>query len=98
PAVNLFTLKSIGHLIELLEYLNKNKIKNISIIGSGFIGLEAADALGSKGFNITVIEKEEHPLPSAEPEIQLQVEDILKNNKIRCFSSFINLKPNYSDE
>ncbi|RPI70073.1 MAG: hypothetical protein EHM47_12805, partial [Ignavibacteriales bacterium] len=98
PAVNLFTLKSVGQLVEVLEYLNKNKVKNISIIGSGFIGLETADALSSKGFNITVIEKEEHPLPSAEPEIQLQVDDILKKNKIRFFGSFKNLKPNYCDD
>lgn len=98
PAENLFTLKKVENLIGLQEYINKNIVRNVSIIGSGFIGLEAADAFSKKGLNVTVIEKEEHPLPAAEPEIQLRVEDILNKNKIRFLCNVKNLKPNYADE
>jgi NADPH-dependent 2,4-dienoyl-CoA reductase/sulfur reductase-like enzyme len=98
PAENLFTLKKVEELIEVLEYADKNKVRSVSVIGSGYIGLETADALSSKGLNITLIEKEEYPLPSAEPEIQLLIKEILNRNNIRFFGNVKNLKPNYSDD
>ncbi len=98
PAKNLFTLKDIADLVEVQNYLGTNNVKNISIIGSGYIGLEAADVLNTTGFNITLIEKENHPLPTAEPEIQLMIEEILVKNNVRFFGSVKNLKPNYAED
>jgi len=98
PAKNLFTLKNIANLLKVKEYLHANEVRSILVIGSGYIGLETADVLSSKGFNITVIEKENRPLPVAEPEIQLLIEDILTKNNVRFFGSVKNLKPNYSED
>jgi len=98
PAKNLFTLKDIANLVKVQEYLFVNEVRSISVIGSGYIGLETADVLSSKGFIVTVIEKENHPLPFAEPEIQLLIEDILTKNNIRFFGGVKNLKPNYTDD
>ncbi len=98
PAENLFHFKNISDLVKVKDYLNKKKIKNVAVIGSGYIGLETANAFSSLGLNVTVIEKENHPIPSAESEIQLLVEELLMNNKIRFFGGVKNLKPIYSDE
>lgn len=98
PAKNLFTLKDIADLIKAQEYLHLNEVRSISVIGSGYIGIEAADALSTAGFNITLIEKENHPLPTAEPEIQLMIEEILSENNVRFFGGVKSLKPNYSDD
>lgn len=98
PAKNLFNLKDIPDLIGVQEYIKTNNVKNISIIGSGYIGLETADVLNKKGFNITLIEKEIHPLPAAEPEIQLLIEEILVKNHVRFFGSVKTLKPNYVED
>ena len=88
PADNLFHLKSIADLIKIKDYISTKKINNVAVIGSGYIGLETANAFSSIGLNVTVVEKENHPIPSAETEIQFLVEELLANNKV---------KPVYSD-
>jgi len=98
PAKNSFTLKDIADLVKVNEYIRTNDVKNISFIGSGYIGLEVADVLNTAGFNVTVIEKENHPLPAAEPEIQLLIEEILAKNNVRFLGGVKNLKPNYSED
>ena len=98
PAENLFHFKSIADLIKVKDYISTKKVNNVAIIGSGYIGLETANAFSSIGLNVTVIEKENHPIPSAETEIQLLVEELLANNKVRFFGGVKNLKPVYSDE
>jgi len=98
PAKNSFTLKDIPDLVKVNEYIRTNDVKNIFMIGSGYIGLEAADVLNTAGFNVTVIEKENHPLPAAEPEIQLLIEEILAKNNVRFLGGVKNLKPNYSED
>ena len=98
PAENLFHFKSVSDLVKVKEYISSKKINNVAVIGSGYIGLETANAFSSLGFNVTVIEKENHPIPSAETEVQLLVEELLENNKIRFFGGVKNLKPVYSDE
>jgi NADPH-dependent 2,4-dienoyl-CoA reductase/sulfur reductase-like enzyme len=98
PAENLFHLKGISDLIKVKDYLSAMNVNNVAVVGSGYIGLETANAFSSLGLNVTVIEKENHPIPSAETEIQLLVEELLANNKVRFFGGIKNLKPVYSDE
>ncbi len=98
PAENLFHFKSVSDLVKVKEYILSKKINNVAVIGSGYIGLETANAFSSLGFNVTVIEKENRPIPSAETEVQLLVEELLIKNKVRFFGGVKNLKPVYSDE
>jgi NADPH-dependent 2,4-dienoyl-CoA reductase/sulfur reductase-like enzyme len=59
------------HYIENGERLKKlaEKSSSIVIIGSGYIGIELAEALTRIGKKVTVIEKESHPLPDFDEEI-----------------------------
>lgn len=98
PANNLFKLKSIGDLVSILEYTKRKVVRNVIVVGSGYIGLETADAMSTRGFNITVLEKEKHPLPVSEPEIQTMIEKLLSKKSIRFLGGVNDLKPNYSNE
>ncbi|HSP89074.1 MAG TPA: FAD-dependent oxidoreductase [Ignavibacteriaceae bacterium] len=98
PAKNLFTFKDISDLINIQNYIRENNVKNIFIIGSGYIGIEAAEVLNTFGFNITLIEKENHPLPAVETEVQLMIEDMLKKNHVRFFGGVKNQKPVYGED
>ncbi len=42
---NVFTLKNINDFIKIQNFLDKNKVENIVIVGAGYIGLEAADCI-----------------------------------------------------
>ncbi len=81
-APNLFTLKNISDLIRISDYVQLKKIDSVVIIGSGYIGLEAADAFHYSGKEVTIIEKEKLPLPYTEPEAGILIIELLKNNGI----------------
>jgi NADPH-dependent 2,4-dienoyl-CoA reductase/sulfur reductase-like enzyme len=82
---NLFYLKSIPNLIQIIEYLKNHETKNALIIGAGYIGLETAEAFVERGMNVTVVELEELPLPGAEPEIRNLALEELKEKGVRFF-------------
>jgi NADPH-dependent 2,4-dienoyl-CoA reductase/sulfur reductase-like enzyme len=91
-AINSFTLKNINDLVKIKEYINSCNVKNVSIIGSGFIGIETAEALVNIGCNVSMIEKELLPFPSSEPEIQLLIKELLIKNNVSFYPS-ADIKP-----
>ena len=95
---NIFTLKNINDLIKTKDYLNTESVKKAIIIGSGYIGIEACEALKQLGLNVTLLEKENFPVPIAEKEISKKVADIIKANSITFFSSIPPIEPVVKDE
>jgi NADPH-dependent 2,4-dienoyl-CoA reductase/sulfur reductase-like enzyme len=89
---NVFTLKSISDLIKIQSYLHNKSLKNILIIGSGYIGLETADALNKLGLNVTIFDKEEKPLPDADDEIRNLILDLIEKNKIQFYGGTSDIK------
>lgn len=88
---NLFTLKSVSDYLKIENY-GIDSIKNIVIIGSGYIGLECADVFKSINKNVTIIEKESDPFPSADIEIRKLILDSIKSNNIEFVGSAGELK------
>ncbi|ASQ91686.1 pyridine nucleotide-disulfide oxidoreductase [Prosthecochloris sp. GSB1] len=74
---NVFTIpKDAGYLEELRHALEKSK--KVVIIGGGFIGVEIADELSKKGFDITLVELLPHVLQMAfDEELSVRAEEIL---------------------
>jgi NADPH-dependent 2,4-dienoyl-CoA reductase/sulfur reductase-like enzyme len=93
-AINLFSMKNISDLIKISEFINSKKIDSVVIIGSGYIGLEAAEAFRELGKEVIIIEKEKLPLPNAEPEIQMLIFELLKRNNIIFHGGFRKLSVN----
>ncbi len=91
---NLFTLKNIADLNNITAYVQSKKIDSVLIIGSGYIGLEAADAFHQLNKEVTVIEKENLPLPYTEPEIRIMIRDLLKKTGIIFHGAYHNLSLN----
>ena len=89
---NVFTLKNIKDFISIQNYIDKNKVENIIIVGAGYIGLEAADALKKRNYEITILDKETLPLSSSEFEIQKMIVESLEKNNIRFIGSINNYK------
>ena len=84
---NVFSLKNVGNLIAIKDYISKNKVASAAVVGAGYIGLEAADALNSLGIEVIILEKERLPLPSAEPEIGRLLSELFKNSGVRFFGN-----------
>lgn len=90
---NIFYLKSVESYLKIKKYCEEENVQNILIIGSGYIGLEVADAFRSKGKNILMIDKEKHPMPNSEIEIQHLIEDSLWDHDIEFLGAVE--APNY---
>ncbi len=61
---NIFTFRDLKSAIEIKEVIKNEKPKNAVVIGSGFIGLTMVEAFVKNGIKTTLIEKEDHILPS----------------------------------
>ena len=83
---NVHTLKSMEDGITLKEKMKDSKIKNVSIIGAGFIGLEAVEAALQHNKNVSVFQLGNRILPDVFDE---EVTDILQedliNNKVNLY-------------
>jgi NADPH-dependent 2,4-dienoyl-CoA reductase/sulfur reductase-like enzyme len=90
---NIFTLKNINDLIKIDEYIKENSVKNGIVIGSGYIGLEAVEALNKRNINIKVIEKESGPMPGADEEFGNDILKILTKNKIDFIGDVKEIEP-----
>lgn len=95
---NVFTLKSVADLISIKSYLEKNNVRDILIIGAGYISLETADALKTLGYSITILEKEKLPIPGMDDETRHLVSDLLKQNGIEFYGSVADVKYNRDEQ
>lgn len=67
PGSNLkgvFAFYGLPDVNEIINFINKDNVKKALVVGAGLTGLECADALSSKGIEVSVIEKSTHVLPA----------------------------------
>lgn len=53
---NLFTIRNVVDIDAINQYLKSNDIKDVAVIGGGFIGVETAENLRNGGYNVSLIE------------------------------------------
>lgn len=56
-AANVFTLRTVEDTFRMREYIEKNRPKTATILGGGFIGLEAAENLHDLGVKVTILQR-----------------------------------------
>ena len=80
---NVSTLKTMEDGIRVKEILNKEEIKNVVIIGAGFIGLEAVEAVKKLGKNVAVIQSANRVLNAVfDKEITDVLEEEIKSHNV----------------
>ncbi|WP_017416934.1 CoA-disulfide reductase [Clostridium tunisiense] len=80
---NVFTLKEFEDGIAIKEQLKKEEVKNVVIIGAGYIGIEAAEAMKKLGKNCRLIQLDARVLPdSFDKEITDIMEEALINHGV----------------
>jgi len=67
--VPIFTLRTIPDSEKIRTFAEKNKIKHATIIGGGYIGLEMAENLKSRGINVKIVEMLDQVLAPLDREI-----------------------------
>lgn len=70
------TLRSVDDALAMKDSVDSSA-KRAVVLGAGFIGLEAAEALRHQGLAVTVVELAPHVLPPLEAELATYVKDAL---------------------
>jgi NADPH-dependent 2,4-dienoyl-CoA reductase/sulfur reductase-like enzyme/rhodanese-related sulfurtransferase len=73
------TLRTIGDALELRAAVTSGASRAV-VLGAGFIGVEAAEALRRQGLSVDVVELFPHVLPPMEPEMASLLADEMRRN------------------
>ncbi|MET9817229.1 MULTISPECIES: FAD-dependent oxidoreductase [unclassified Streptomyces] len=69
PADGVHLLHSMGDTFEVMQSLTERRPRSAVVIGAGYIGLEMAEALTTRGIQVTQIEALPEVLPTVDPEL-----------------------------
>ena len=80
---NVSNLKTMEDGIKVKEIISRDEVKNVVIVGAGFIGLEAVEAAKKLGKNVTVIQSSDRILNSVfDNEITDVLEEEIKSHNV----------------
>ncbi|AYG00100.1 FAD-dependent oxidoreductase [Lactococcus allomyrinae] len=81
-AKNVFTLRNIPDVDQIMAHIEKHHPQSALVIGAGFIGLEMVENLKKRGIEVTLVEKATHVLPMIDIEMAVQVQRELAKNSV----------------
>jgi NADPH-dependent 2,4-dienoyl-CoA reductase/sulfur reductase-like enzyme len=87
PADGVHLLHSMGDTFEVMESLTTRDPKTAVIIGAGYIGLEMAEGLTTRGIKVTQIEALPEVLPTVDPELGALVHDELQCHGVEVLTN-----------
>ena len=86
PGVNLNRVFTLHHPLDaqnLKELIKIKKVKHVTVMGSGLIGIETADAIASPRLKVTLCEADPHVLPKLlDPDMSKLVERKMEDNGV----------------
>lgn len=88
-APNLFTLKDLGDAVRIKAYVEHKRPKRVGILGSGYIGLEMAEAFRGRGMETTIFYRGTRPVSHLEPEIGEAVLRELEEQGVRFLAEHV---------
>jgi NADPH-dependent 2,4-dienoyl-CoA reductase/sulfur reductase-like enzyme/rhodanese-related sulfurtransferase len=66
---NVFTVKTVPDTDSIRAWLERPGMRRAVVVGAGFIGLEAAEALKNRGLEVTLVEKLPQVLPPLDADV-----------------------------
>ena len=82
PGDGVHLLHSMGDTFALVHTLERADINRAVIVGAGYIGLEMAEALTTRGLRVTQIEQLPEVLPTVDPELGALVHHELERHAV----------------
>lgn len=81
-----FTLRNIGDMNRIKEYITLSSLKTAAIIGTGFIGLEVCENLTRLGMAVTMIEKLPQVTPGLDSDMSVYVKEHIEKNGVTVYT------------
>jgi len=83
PEHGVHLLHSMGDTFALMRSLEERDAKHAVIVGAGYIGLEMAEALSTRGLAVTQLEQLPEVLPTVDPELGALVHAELERHAVQ---------------
>lgn len=80
---NIFTLRTVEDTLRIYDYVKKSGAQSATVIGGGFVGLEAAENLRHLGLSVTLIEAAEQVLAILDGDMVSQVHALFRENGVK---------------
>jgi CoA-dependent NAD(P)H sulfur oxidoreductase len=92
---HVFTLHMLEDATRMRRFLAEKQPRRAVVIGAGYIGVEAADALRRNGLRVTVLSKSPNALQRDDPQITLAVRRVLEQHgvELRCGIAVDTIEP-----
>lgn len=82
---HVFTLQTIADLQSIRTCISERNVKQLCIIGAGFIGLEAAENARNLGLEVSLVEFLPHVLPPIDTDMAQVLHTELRRNGVKLF-------------
>lgn len=79
---HVFTLHTLEDAERIRRFLKEKQPRRAVVVGAGYIGVEAADALRRHGLRVTVLERSEHALLRGDPNLTCAVRKQLEQHGV----------------
>ena len=86
-ARNIFNLKNRDDVLKILNYISNNNVRNVIIIGGGYIAIEMVEAFKRRGMDVTMLHQFNLPMEGLEKETRECILEELKTNGIEFISN-----------
>ena len=85
PGIDAAGVQTIKDLVDGQQVLDRVHagVERAAVVGSGYIGIEMAEALLARGIEVTVVERESTPLPIVEDEVGEIIADAMRDKGAR---------------
>lgn len=81
-AENIFSLRNINDMDSIINYIKEKNVKNASVIGGGFIGLEVMENLKKLKLNVTLIEQSKQVMQTFDYELAQLIHNQIIDNDV----------------
>jgi NADPH-dependent 2,4-dienoyl-CoA reductase/sulfur reductase-like enzyme/rhodanese-related sulfurtransferase len=82
-ATGVFTLRNVADMDRIIEASNTSRQRKAVVVGAGFIGLEMAEQLVRRGFQVAVAELQPQVLPPLDAEMAVPLHDECERAGVR---------------
>lgn len=79
---NVFTIRNVEDVKHILGYLLDRDITDVTVIGGGFVGVEAAENLSNGGFQVNLVEAHDHVLKTLDDDMAQIVQKTMLDYEI----------------
>ncbi len=82
----IYTLHTMTDSFRVHEQVAEEKPRSAVVVGSGYLGLEMADALRHRGMEVNLLGRSETVLPTVDREFGVAIENVLRKHGVRVES------------